>query len=347
MTSYKLTAFGAPLDGRSEPEPVPTGTEVLLRIVASGVCHSDLHLADGFFDLGAGKRAELSKSMALPRTLGHEIAGELVAKGPKAGGELGRTYVVFPWIGCGTCDLCSAGNEHLCGARALGTAADGGFADFVLVPHPRYLIDAGKIAPEIACTYGCSGLTAFGALGKAAPISSRDPLLIVGAGGVGQSAIGLARASHGVEPFVADVDEAKRAAAVAAGARQAVDPSDSSARRTLLEASGGGFAAVIDFVGAQATAEFGFSLLRKGGKLIVVGLFGGNMLLSLPLLPLRAVALLGSYVGSLEEFRALGALGRAGYVPPINVEKRPLAGVQTALDDLRGGHVAGRAILMP
>jgi D-arabinose 1-dehydrogenase-like Zn-dependent alcohol dehydrogenase len=349
MTSYKLTRFGAPLERLSEPDPVPAGSEVLLRVAASGVCHSDLHIADGFFDLGGGKRAELARSVALPRTLGHEIAGEVIAKGPGAGGcELGRTYVVYPWVGCGTCALCSGGNEHLCGeSRALGTAADGGFAELVLVPHPRYLLDTGKVAPEVACTYACSGLTAFGALGKAAPISSRDPLLIVGAGGVGQSALALASASHGVAPFVADVDESKRAAALAAGANLAVDPSDPQAHRTLLEACGGGFAAVIDFVGSQATAEFGFSLLRKGGKLIVVGLFGGSMQLSLPLLPLRAVSLLGSYVGSLEEFRALGALGRAGYVPAIAVGKRPLAEAQAAFDDLRGGRVAGRAILTP
>jgi D-arabinose 1-dehydrogenase-like Zn-dependent alcohol dehydrogenase len=349
MTSYKLTRFGAPLEQRSEPAPVPRGGEVVLKVVASGVCHSDLHLADGFFDLGGGQRVELAKSVELPRTLGHEIAGELIAKGPDAGAcELGRTYVAYPWIGCRTCDLCASGNEQLCGRpRTLGIVADGGFGEYVLVPHARYLLDAGKVAPEIACTYACSGLTAFGALGKAAPFSSREPLLIVGAGGVGQSAIGLARASHGIAPSVADADEAKRAAALAAGANQAVDPADPRARRTLLEESGGGFAAAIDFVGSQATAEFAFSLLRKGGKLIVVGLFGGSMPLSLALLPLRAVALIGSYVGSLEEFRALGALARGGYVPPIAIEKRPLAAAQQALDDLRGGRVAGRAILIP
>jgi D-arabinose 1-dehydrogenase-like Zn-dependent alcohol dehydrogenase len=349
VTSYKLTRFGAPLERRSEPEPVPGGSEVLLRVVASGVCHSDLHVADGFFDLGGGKRAELAKSVVLPRTLGHEIAGEAVAKGPDAHGcELGRTYVAYPWIGCGACDLCSGGDEHLCARpRALGIAADGGFAELVVVPHPRYLIDPGKVAPEIACTYACAGLTAFGALGKAAPVSSRAPLLVIGAGGVGQYAIGLARASHGVAPCVVDVNEAKRSAALAAGASHAVDPRDSKARRTLLEAGGGGFAAAIDFVGSRETAELGLSLLHKGGKLIVVGLFGGSIQLSLPLLPLRSVALLGSYVGSLEEFRALAALGRAGYVPPIPVEKRPLAHAQAALDDLRAGRVAGRAILTP
>lgn len=347
MRSFKITGFGAPLEEVEEPLPVPKSTEVLLRVVACGVCHSDLHIWDGHFDLGGGKRMDLSRGVLLPRTLGHEIVGEVVAAGADAGDvPAGSRWVVYPWIGCGQCSLCRAGEEHLCAQpRALGTSADGGFSDHVVVPHQRYLVDYGDVPIDVACTYACSGLTAFSALRKAGAVTEADPILIIGAGGVGQSAIRLCTAMHGVGPTVADIDPAKREAALAAGAARVVDPNDPEVRRPLMKATGGGFAAVIDFVGASATAEFGMALLRKGGTMIVVGLFGGSIELSLPLLPLRSIAVRGSYVGSLEELRELAALGRAGKIPGIAVSRRPLPEVREALDDLRGGKVAGRVVL--
>lgn len=347
MRSFKVTRFGSPLEEMEEPVPVPKATEVLLRVIACGVCHSDLHLWDGHFDLGGGKRMDLSRGVLLPRTLGHEIVGEVVAVGADAGDvDIGSRWVIYPWIGCGRCSLCQAGEEHLCAQpRALGTSADGGFSDHVVVPHPRYLVDYGDVPVDVACTYACSGLTAFSALRKAGPITANDPILIIGAGGVGQSAIRLCTAMHGVAPTVADIDPAKRDAALAAGAGRAVDPNDPDIRRPLLKDTGGGFAAVIDFVGAASTAEFGMAVLRKGGTLILVGLFGGSVELSLPLLPLRSISLRGSYVGSLEELRDLAALGRAGKIPGIATAERPLSEVGDALDDLRGGKVAGRVVL--
>ena len=346
MRSFKVTRFGAPLEEVAEPAPVPKATEVLLRVVACGVCHSDLHLWDGHFDLGGGKRMDLGRGVLLPRTLGHEIVGEVVAAGADAGDlAVGSRWVIYPWIGCGRCSLCLAGDEHVCAQpRSLGTSADGGFSDHVVIPHPRYLVDYGDVPVEVACTYACSGLTAFSALRKAGPIGAADPILIIGAGGVGQSAIRLCTVVHGVAPTVADIDPAKREAALAAGAGRAGDPDDPDIKRTLLKATGG-FAAVIDFVGATSTAEFGMALLRKGGTMIMVGLFGGSIELSLPLLPLRSIALQGSYVGSLQELQDLAALGRAGKIPNIAVAARPLADVRSALDDLRGGKVAGRVVL--
>jgi D-arabinose 1-dehydrogenase-like Zn-dependent alcohol dehydrogenase len=349
MKSYKVTAFGSPLSEVVEPVRPPQGTEVLLRVVACGVCHSDLHLSDGHFDLGGGRQMDLSKALQLPRTLGHEIVGEVVAVGDAVAGlAIGSQWLVYPWIGCGHCSLCRAGDEHLCGQpRALGTSVDGGFSDHVSVPHQRYLVDYGQIPADVACTYACSGLTAFSALRKAGAITPEDPLMIIGAGGVGQSAIRLCTVVHGVGPSVADIDPAKRAAALEAGAVRAADPLEADVKRSLLKATGGGYAAVIDFVGTPKTVEFGMSLLRKGGKLIVVGLFGGAVEVSIPMLPLRSISLEGSYVGRLDELQELAALGRAGKVPSIQVADRALSEAQQALDDLRGGKVAGRAVLCP
>ncbi|GAC1419215.1 MAG: alcohol dehydrogenase [Candidatus Velthaea sp.] len=348
MISYKLTAFGEPLTRVQQTPPVPAAGEVLVRISASGVCHSDLHIWDGSFDLGGGERLDLRAGIALPRTLGHEIAGEVIAAGPDADVALGKRFVVYPWIGDGTCAMCASGREHLCSRpRALGAGSDGGYSEYVLVPDARYLVDYGALPDALAATYACSGLTAYSALRKAAPLAPGDNILIVGAGGVGGAAIRLATAMYGVAPVVADIDARKRATALAAGASDAVDPGDPAARKALAKASGGGFAAVLDFVGAESSAEFGLSLVRKGGRMIVVGLFGGSLRIALPMLPLRGIAVVGSYVGSLAELRELIALANAGNAPAIPIERRPLDQAQTALDDLRAGAVEGRIVLAP
>ena len=148
MDSYQLTGYGAPLERLEAARPEPSGDEVLLAVEACGVCHSDLHLADGYFDLGDARRLDLTGGRELPFTLGHEISGVVVACGPRvAGVAIGDRRIVYPWIGCGTCSTCETGEEHLCAApRALGITRAGGFADHVLVPHARYLFDPGPVA---------------------------------------------------------------------------------------------------------------------------------------------------------------------------------------------------------
>jgi D-arabinose 1-dehydrogenase-like Zn-dependent alcohol dehydrogenase len=162
MNSWQVESFGKPLVQALREVPAPAGTEVVLRIASCGVCHSDVHMHDGYFDLGGGHRLDLSRTVQPPRTLGHEIAGLVAAVGPDAQGvQVGDRRVAYPWIGCGSCALCVAGQEHLCTTpRALGVARDGGFASHVVVPHPRYLVDHGAIPDEQACTYACAGLTA-------------------------------------------------------------------------------------------------------------------------------------------------------------------------------------------
>ncbi|HEV8315353.1 MAG TPA: alcohol dehydrogenase [Burkholderiaceae bacterium] len=348
MRSFVMTGFGEPLREHSAPRPEPTGSEVLLKVDACGVCHSDLHMWEGFFDLGQGRQLDLRPSIALPRALGHEIAGTVVAVGPDVrDARPGDRRVVFPWIGCGQCARCAAGEEHLCAAqRNLGTRRDGGFGSHVLVPHERYLIDFGSVREELACTYACSGLTAFSALNKATPLGPRDPLVIIGAGGLGLQAIGLARSVHGMAPIVAEIDRTKWDAALAAGAAQVLDPRDGEAVKRLVGETGGA-AAAVDFVGAPSSVGFAMQTLRRGGRLVIVGLMGGSIELQLPLLPVRALSLIGSFVGSLGEMRALMALAREGRVPEIPVQTRPLHEAQRTLDDLKQGSVVGRVVLQP
>ncbi len=349
MRSFRFAGYGQPLAEEIAATPAPVGSEVLLRVDACGVCHSDLHVHDGFFDLGDDKRLDLSSGRQLPFTLGHEIAGEVVGCGPDASDvRIGDRVVVYPWIGCGDCTICAAGDEHLCqDARALGIQADGGYADHVIVPHARYLLEYGDLPSHLAATFACSGLTAFSALKRIAPWTTRGATLIVGAGGVGMAALALARSRHGNRIVVADTDPAKRDTALQAGADAVLDPAEAGAVRSLRKLTDGGPAAIVDFVGAEDSAALAVAAIRKGGKIVVVGLFGGRLQLSLPLLPLKSFSLEGAYVGSLAEMHELMALARAGKVPPMPVQCRPLDQADAVLGDLRKGRIIGRAVLEP
>lgn len=347
MLSYRLEQFATPLAPHTSETPLPQGTEVLVRVGSCGVCHSDVHLADGYFDLGGGNKVDLTKSVAPPRVLGHEIAGTVVAVGPDVvDATVGDRRVVYPWIGCGSCAFCRAGDEHLCGApRALGVHRDGGFADHVLVPDARYLFDFAPLSEEQACTYACSGLTAFSALKKVASLG-HEPMLIIGAGGVGLSAIRMAKALGFAPPLVAEIDRAKWDLARAAGAADVLDPEADGASRALMKATGG-VAAVVDFVGAGTSFAFGFGALRKGGTLVSVGLIGGATALSPAMIAMKAARIIGSYVGSLAEMRELMTLAKSADFPALPIIDMPLASADDALSNLRHGRVRGRAVLKP
>ena len=349
MLSYQVESFGKSLAQTTRETPQPQGSEVMVKVGSCGVCHSDVHLHDGYFDLGGGNKLDMTRAVQPPRTLGHEIAGTVVAVGPDVKGvAIGARRVVFPWIGCGQCALCAAGDEHLCNApRALGVHRDGGFADHVLVPHPQYLLEFDPLPEDQACTFACSGLTAYSALKKVAGLGGKDPLLIIGAGGVGLSGIRLARELYRDAPLiVAELDKSKWEIAREAGASEVIDPTADGALRALLKATGG-VAAAVDFVGAATTFAFGFGALRKAGKLVCVGLFGGSTPLVPAIVSMKALSVIGSYVGSLKEMHELMAIARRGKLPGLPLVTHPLAHATQALDDLRAGRVRGRAILHP
>ncbi len=349
MRAYAVKMFCEPIVEMDMAEPQPKGTEVIIDVTRCGVCHSDLHLQEGFYDLGGGKKLSLAdRGVNPPVVLGHEVLGRLVAKGPDApiaDDMLGKTFLVYPWLGCGTCEICQRGEENMCASpNSIGVHRAGGYAERCLVPHPRYLVDVRGIDPTLAATYACSGLTAYSALKKVQPFSELDWLLILGLGGVGLSGLEIAKALGFQNIAVADIDPAKRELAAASGARLVVDPRDGGAL-AIMQSQPGGIAAAVDFVGAHATAGFGISTLRKGGIYVVVGLFGGEISLSLPLLVLRAITLRGSYVGNLAELRELIDLVKQGRVNPIPVETVPMVQANAALDRLRAGTVKGRLVL--
>jgi D-arabinose 1-dehydrogenase-like Zn-dependent alcohol dehydrogenase len=348
LRRQSLTAYGAPLCETIVDCPRPAGSEVLVRIERCGVCHSDLHMQDGYFVLGDDKKLDITGGRKLPFTLGHEIAGVIEATGPDANGaSAGRAVAVYPWIGCGACPACRVGDENLCAAsRHLGVNVDGGFASHVLVPHPRYLFDYAPLSPALAGAAMCSGLTAYAALDRLRERAARGPPLLIGMGGVGMMGLALARALFPHAPLVADTDASKREAALAAGAAAAFDPAGPDARKAILAATGGIYAAC-DFVGSERSLQFAVGVLARGGKVVVTGLFGGAFTIPVAMFGLKAIAIEGVQTGTLAQAREVLDLLRAGGVPPVPISERPLAQAQAALDDLRAGRVVGRLSLAP
>lgn len=350
MQSYDIARWGAPLERFERPTPKPSGSEVLVRVLAAGVCHSDLHIWEGYFDLGGGKKLTMEgRGMKLPHTLGHETVGEVVALGPEATGvALGQRCLVYPWIGCGSCEVCRSGEEQLClTPRFLGIQRPGGYSDHLLVPHPRYLLDVADMAPADAAPYACSGLTTYAALRKLGALLASKPTVIIGAGGLGLMCVQLLRAMGGRGAIVVDIDPAKRAAATKAGALATVDGAAPDAVQRIKDAAEGPVWSVIDLVGANATASLGIECLTKGGKLIIVGLYGGEITISLPVIPQKALTIQGNYVGSLGELTELLALVRRHKVAPIPIRTRPLEDASAALAELKAGRVVGRTVLTP
>jgi alcohol dehydrogenase, propanol-preferring len=349
MRMFQVCVCGEPLVCNEGVTPEPKGSEVLLKTLAAGVCHSDLHLADGWFDLGGGTRMSLAdRGMKLPVTLGHENVGEVVAVGPDAKGvKIGARMLADPWIGCGKCDVCRRGEDNLCRAmKSLGVFSHGGYADYIIVPDAKYLFDIGNIPAERAAPLACSGVTTFAAL-KKVPTLKTEATVIIGAGGLGLMCLALHRKMGGHSAIVVDIDPGKREAARQAGAAHVIDGGIADASQQIAKLTDGGAWAVIDLVGSSQTARLGYDSLIKGGKYIIVGLYGGDLTISLPPIPMRALTIQGSYVGSVHEMAELMELVRRTGAPDVPVATRPLDHVNAVMAELRAGKIIGRVVLTP
>ena len=353
MRCYCVLHHGQALELVEKPIPQPQGTEVLLKVKAAGVCHTDLHLWEGHYDMGGGKKLTLAeRGIKPPLTLSHEIVGEIVAFGPNAQANaevsLGQVTLVHPWIGCGECAACQRGEENICvKPQALGVARPGGFADYVIVPHPRYLLDIGSLEPAQAAPLACAGVTTYSALKKMGDRLKTDPVVIIGAGGLGLMAIEVLKALGGQGAIVVDIDPIKREAALAAGALGVIDARAADAAPQIQQATGGGARAVLDLVGATATVGLALASSARGGQIVICGLMGGDLTLALPVIPMRPLTLQGSYVGTLQELHELVALVKRTGMKPIPVNTRPMAEANDAMQDLHHGRVVGRTVLVP
>jgi alcohol dehydrogenase, propanol-preferring len=349
MRAWAVIESGQPLKEIDLPTPEPKGSEVLLEVTYCGVCHSDLHIWDGYYDVGGGQKMSLKdRGVVLPLAMGHEIVGRVVKLGPEASGvKPGDVRIVFPWLGCGKCEKCLSEDDNMCtvAAKSLGVFANGGYGTHVIAPHPRHLIDPGSLNPAVAATYACSGITVYSAIKKVMPLKPTQPIVLVGAGGLGLNAIAVLRALKHENIISVDISAEKRDAAMKAGATKTVDGSGEGVAKRIMEAAGGPVPAVIDLVNGTATARFAYAALDKGGKLIQVGLFGGELTLALPVMAMRALTVQGSYVGNPKELRELVRLAQAGDLEALPVATIPQNQANEALNRLRDGKVTGRLVL--
>lgn len=350
MKAYLVEEYGKPLQAREVDEPKPSGAEVLIRVRNAGLCHSDLHFHDGYFQLGSEQRLPMSGiGVELPLTLGHEIYGEIEDFGPDSDlseADKGKKVIVFPWLGCGTCDACASGHDNMCPEpRQIGVYSPGGHAEKIIVRESRFLVDVEGIDPVMASLFPCSGLTSYSALKKLGPLQDRW-IGIFGLGGVGMMALAIAKGIGFEKVVVTDIDDAKLKTAVDDyGADKAFDATADGVVEQIKAETGGGVAGGVDFVGSNESVALATAVLAPNGVHVSVGLFGGA--LHFPLVPMAVMQLVfrGSFVGTLSELQELVGFVREGKIKPIPTTTVPFTQVNESIERLRSGKVLGRVVL--
>ena len=211
----------------------------------------------------------------------------------------------------------------------------------------RIALHIGDLDPAEAAPLACSGVTTYSALKKFGDKIKNEPVVIIGAGGLGHMALAMLQALGGRGAVFVDLDPAKRKAAMDSGAMGAIDGGAEDAARQIRGATEGGAHMVLDLVGSGETIGLGLAGGTKGVQVVVVGLYGGEISVPSVYFPLRAMAIRGSYVGDLKELRELVTLAKNGALKPVQVTRRKLEEANAALMDLKDGNVIGRVVLVP
>ena len=349
MKSAQIIAPNKPLEINETELPKPNGTQVIIKVKSTGVCHSDLHLWEGGYDTGDGFMKVTDRGVKFPVTPGHEVVGNIEDVGDSVEGvNIGDLVLVYPWIGCGECPTCKKGDTNLCESpRSLGVFQDGGYAEYVLVPDAKFLAKIDNLDPDAAASLACSGLTAFTAVKKALT-NSPENILIVGAGGLGLMGVQIANALTKANIICADLDDEKLESAKKLGATHIINTKESDAVKKIMSiCNEKGVDSIIDFVNAPPTVKMDLSLIRKRGNIILVGLFGGSVELSLVSVPLKAITIQGAYTGNYSDMLELIKLAQRGVINPIVSKHYKLDEANTALGDLKNRKIIGRAVINP
>ncbi|MFI9833621.1 NAD(P)-dependent alcohol dehydrogenase [Streptomyces sp. NPDC051913] len=344
MKALQYRTIGAPPEVVTVPDPEPGPGQVLLKVTAAGVCHSDIAVmswpAEGFpYDL--------------PLTLGHEGVGTVAALGAGVSGvREGDSVAVYgPW-GCGTCAKCAEGKENYClraeelGIRPPGLGAPGSMAEYLLVDDPRHLVPLDGLDPVAAVPLTDAGLTPYHAIKRSLPkLVPGSTAVVIGAGGLGHVAIQLLRALTPARVIALDVGEDKLRLAREVGAHEAV-LSDAGAADAVRGLTGGlGAEAVFDFVGAEPTVRTAGAVAAVEADVTIVGIGGGTLPVGFGHLPFE-VSVTAPYWGSRGELIEVLGLARAGAVS-VHTETYSLDEAPLAYERLHAGKVNGRAVILP
>jgi len=326
--------------------PKVEGFEVLVRVQSAGVCHSDVHIRRGY----VGKVSIKNLGFKLPLTLGHEIAGVIEEVGDGVEGFVkGDVVVINPWIGCGACYYCKIGEENLCdNQKQIGINLDGGFAEYVKVPHYKYLFKIKNLSPVDAAPLACAGTTSYRAVRKADLDPSKFLTVIGAGGGVGHMVVQIAKAISGATIIGVDVREEALKIAEKAGADHLVDGSKGNVTEEILNLTGGkGSDAIIDLINSEKTLSIYPFGLAKRGKYIMVGLTGADLKYPSAMIVFKETQFMGSWLGNQADFIGVMSLAERGMVKPIVTKTRKLEEANEALDDLEYARVTGRQVLIP
>ncbi len=358
MKAARIVEPNKPLEISELETPKPIGNEVIVKVKAAGVCHSDLHLWEGGYDLGDGTFLKVTdRGVKYPVTPGHEIAGTVAEVGNDVKDvSVGDDVLVYPWIGEGECPACKAGNENLCDApKSIGLFQDGGYAENVKVPHYKYLAKISGLDLDAATSLACSGLTAYNAV-KKANANSPEYLVIIGAGGLGLIAIQLAKAITKAKIICVDMDDKKFETAKKMGADFVVNTNvigsvstgtGGPVEKIISICNGKGADSVIDFVNAPQTVKTALAVLRKRGNLVLVGLFGGSINISLVTIPLKSLTIQGAYTGNYNDMVELIDLAKKGVIKPVISKRYSIDEANEALENLKARKIIGRAVINP
>jgi len=351
MKAARIVKLNEPLQVQELQTPTPKGTQILIKVLSSGVCHSDVHVWEGYYEGIDGQPLKTTdRGVKYPLTPGHEIAGTVESLGEQAEGfGKDEKVLVYPWIGEGLCPACRIGEENLCDKpRSLGVYTDGGYAQYVLAPSYKYLVKIGdEMDTDTSAPLSCAGLTAYGAV-KNAGLKPDDNVVVVGTGGLGLMAIQLAKAVTGAKIIAMDLDDQKLGVAKNNGADITINSKKEDPVKAIMESTDNlGADAVIDFVNASKTVETDMRFLRRRARLVLVGLFGGELKLSLVMMPTRAYRLIGSYTGTINDLIELVSLARREVIKPVVSNRFKLDQATEALTMLKNGKVLGRSVINP
>ncbi len=340
MRSMAVVAFGKPLVPMELTTLDPGPGEVLVKVLACGVCRTDLKIVDGHMPFSQAQR--------LPHVPGHEVSGEVAATGPGGALPVGQRVVIFNYWGCGDCAYCIAGEENLCDALRgwVGFTTPGGFQEYLRVPADHVLPVPAHVSPIESAAMSCALGTGYHAVVTRGRVRPAETVVILGAGGVGLHALQFARVA-GARTVAVDIDETKLVAARQLGAVEAVVASQAAVRvRELTD--GHGVDLVVDCVGTKEATTHAAALTRKGGRIVQVGYTTDTD--QYPVLPTDKVALhelsiIGSrYVTRPELSRAIDLVAR-GMVRPVISEVLELSKANEALHRVRTDRAVGRIVL--
>ncbi|PWU80067.1 MAG: zinc-binding alcohol dehydrogenase [Candidatus Nitrosopolaris wilkensis] len=353
MKAIRIVRPKEPLEIQELETPKPQGSQVLVKVQSSGVCHSDIQLWDGGYRGPGGQFLKVTdRGIKYPLTPGHEVAGTIDSLGEDAKRFFikNEKVVIYPWIGEGLCPACRGGEDNLCDKpRSLGVYRDGGYAEYVLVPNYRYIVKLDEdMDIDASATLSCSGLTAYRAI-KNANLKPDDNVVIVGGtGGLGLMAIQLAKALTGAKVIAIGLHNNKLQAARKCGADAVVNSNKEDPTKAIMELTDKmGADAVIDFVNDSKTVEADMQFLRRRARLVLVGLFGGEVNLNLINIPARAYKLIGIDNGSIIDFIELISLASRRIVKPVVSNQFKLDQATEALTLLREGKIIGRSVINP